>query len=194
VAPPSGDVFSLAWTSAAGYGDPLERDPCLVVQDIENACISIEWAADRYGVCLDEHGVLDSEKTDSLRKRIIGERLSAAAGPEAPLQTIAATPDDIRVSEGLVISKKGVDAFYSCTKCRTQIQNADENYKSGCIKRVTDVRDVGLAPIDPHLFIDDEIEYREYFCPGCGLLLQGNFCRPEDPEFRDIHLAIQTDD
>jgi acetone carboxylase gamma subunit len=57
------------------------------------------------------------------------------------------------------------------------------------LKRITDVRDVGLSPIDPKLFIDDVIEYREYFCPGCGLLLQGDFNRPQDPDFRDIRLA-----
>ncbi|MFV2090523.1 MAG: acetone carboxylase subunit gamma, partial [Pseudomonadales bacterium] len=182
------------WTSAAGYGDPLERDPRLVVQDIGNAYISSDWAAQRYGVCLDDRGALDSGKTDSLRKHMISERLSAATGPEAPLQTIAETPDDIRVSEGLVISMTGEDTFYTCAKCRTRIQKADENYKSGCIRRVTDVRDVGLSPIDPGLFIDDEIEYREYFCPGCGLLLQGDFNRPEDPDFHDIHLANQADD
>jgi N-methylhydantoinase B len=189
-----GDVFSLAWTSAAGYGDPLERDPERVVLDIENDYISIEWATERYGVCLDEDGVLDSQKTDSLRKRMIGERLSVATGPKAPLQTIAETPDDIRVSEGLVIARAGADSFYTCAKCRTRIQNADENYKSGCSKRVSNVRDVGLSPIDPKLFIDDEIEYREYFCPGCGLLLQGDFNRPEDPDFQDIHLVMNADD
>jgi acetone carboxylase gamma subunit len=99
------------------------------------------------------------------------------------------THGDIRVSEGLVISRSGESTFYTCRKCRTRIQNTDENYKSGCIRRVTDVRDVGLSPIDPKLFIDDVIEYREYFCPGCGLLLQGDFNRPEDPDFRDICLA-----
>jgi N-methylhydantoinase B len=189
-----GDVFSLAWTSAAGFGDPLERDPERVVLDIENGYVTIEWATERYGVCLDEDGVLDSQKTDSLRKRMIGERLSAAAGFEAPLQIIAETANDIRVSEGLVIARAGENTFYTCTKCRTRIQNADENYKSGCSKRVTQVRDVGLSPIDPNLFIDDEIEYREYFCPGCGLLLQGDFCRPEDTDFQDIHLEKQADD
>ena len=125
---------------------------------------------------------------------MISERLSTAAGPEAPFQTMAETPDDIRVSEGLVIAKSGEGAFYTCTKCRTRIQNVDENYKSGCLKRVTHVRDVGMSPIEPALFIDDEIEYREYFCPGCGLLLQGDFNRPEDPDFQDIHLVTQADD
>ncbi len=188
----SGDVFSLAWTSAAGFGDPLERDPQRVVQDIDDAYISREWAMERYGVRLGENGALDAEKTDALRKAMVSERLAAATHPGPALHTIAESPEDIRVSEGLVISKSGKGAFYTCTKCRTRIHSADANYKSGCVRRVTDVSDVGLTPIDPKLFIDDEIEYREYFCPGCGLLLQSNFCRPEDPDFRDICLASVT--
>jgi N-methylhydantoinase B len=185
----SGDIFSLAWTSAAGFGDPLERDPRLVVQDIDQAYISPDWARQRNGVCLDENGALDIEETDALRMRMRQARLSSASGPGPAHHTMAEKPGDIRVSEGLVIAKSGEGAFYTCTKCRTQIQNTNENYKSGCIKRVTDVSEVGLSPIDPKLFIDDIIEYREYFCPGCGLLLQGDFNRPDDPDFRDICLA-----
>jgi N-methylhydantoinase B len=185
----SGDVFSLSWTSAAGFGDPLERDPQRVVQDIDDAYISHEWAMKRYGVCLDGSGALDSVKTGDLRKQMVNERLATVTSPGHKLDKMAELPGDIRVSEGLVISESEEGAFYTCKKCRTQIQNTDENYKSGCIRRVTDVRDVGLSPIDPKLFIDDVIEYREFFCPGCGLLLQGDFNRPEDPDFPDICLA-----
>ena len=189
----SGDIFALAWTSAAGFGDPLERDPQRVVQDIESAYITPDWAMQRNGVCLDENGALDAEKTDALRMQMVKARLSSAASPGHTHHTIAESPGDIRVSEGLVISSSGEGAFYTCTKCRTRIQNTGENYKSGCMKRITDVRDVGLSPIDPKLFIDDEIEYREYFCPGCGVLFQGDFNRPDDPDFQDICLASVAD-
>ncbi len=185
----AGDVFSLAWTSAAGFGDPLQREPQRVVEDINNLYIDRDWAMRRYGVCLDADGQLDTQKTDALRKRIIDERLSTATRPEATLQTIAPGADDVRVSEGLVIAKTEAGAFYTCSQCRTRIHTADENYKSGCARRVTDVAEVGLAPIDPKLFIDDEIVYREYFCPGCGALLQGDFCRPEDPDFQEFKLG-----
>lgn len=189
----AGDIFSLAWTSAAGFGDPLEREPRRVARDVDDGFITIEGARERYGVCLGPDGAVDTKKTDDLRKRIIAERLSPT-GRRTELQTVAEQPDDLRVSEGLVISHCREGAFYTCKKCRTRIQSADENYKSGCVKRVTDVAQVGLAPIDPHLFIDDHIEYREYFCPGCGLLLQGDFSRPEDPDFRDVCLAAAVPD
>jgi len=188
------DVFSLAWTSASGFGDPLERDPQHVIHDLEDGYISADGAMERYGVCIDRNGAVDEQKTASLRKRIITERLSSDHRPRSKLPTLAKKPDDLRVSEGLVISHSAEGAFYTCRKCRTRIQSAAGNYKTGCVKRVTDVQKVGLAPIEPRLFIDDDIEYREYFCPGCGLHLQADFSRPEDPDFRDICLASAVAD
>ena len=185
----AGDIFSLAWTSAAGFGDPLERDPNRVMQDIADGYISPDWARERYGVGLGPDGALDEQETGRLRKSIISERLAAETSPGRQARTRTASPEDLRVSEGLVISQSTEGAYYTCRKCRTQIESSDANYKSGCVKRVTDVQKVGLSPIDPQLFIDDHIEYREYFCPGCGLLLQGDFSRPDDPDFRDICLA-----
>jgi len=186
----SGDVFSLALTAASGYGDPLERDPQRVVDDIGNAYISREWAEQRYGVCLDSNGSYDAAKSAALKSRIISQRLAGAADRE--LGTIAESPHDIRVSEGLVISNSGGKPAWCCTKCRTRIEAADRNYKSGCVRRATEVQKVGLEPIDPGQFIDDQIEYREYFCPGCGLLMHGSFCKPDDTDFQEVRLASAT--
>ncbi len=109
----AGDIFSLAWTSAAGFGDPLERQPRHVVEDLDNGYISRDWAMERYGVCVDQNGVLDTQQTVSLRQRIISERLSAAAPARgSTLPTLAARPEDLRVSEGLVISHCEEGAFF----------------------------------------------------------------------------------
>ena len=182
------DVFSLAWTSASGYGDPLERDPDRVVRDIADANMTVEWARERTGVCLDERGALDREKTDELRSKIITQRLAVANERQTALESRPESVNDRAVSEGLALVGAGDDAVYVCRKCRTVIQTADKNYKTSCIKRTTAVQEVGLAPIDPKLFIDDKMVYREYFCPGCGLLFQGDFTRMEDADIWDIRL------
>lgn len=44
------DVVRLITASGGGYGDPLERDPQRVVGDVRNQFITIEQAADDYGV------------------------------------------------------------------------------------------------------------------------------------------------
>jgi len=53
-----------------GYGDPLDRDPSAVMQDLENGVIS-HWAAKNvYKVAYDEKRLLvDEEKTNLLREQ-----------------------------------------------------------------------------------------------------------------------------
>ncbi len=188
------DVFALAWTSAAGFGDPLERDPERVVEDIDNFYIDADWASLRYGVCLDARGKLDGSRTRKRRARMFEARLSMSNRPEERLATIPQQKGDLEVSEGLVVADSGAGIYYTCKKCRTGIAKSTDNYKSGCAKQVTPIEDVGLLPIDPKLFIDDEIVYREYYCPACGLLLQSDFSRPEDPDFRDIDVTGCADE
>jgi N-methylhydantoinase B len=184
------DVFSLAWTSAAGYGDPLERDPAAVVRDIGDGYVTAARARARYGVCVDSAGAVDGPATATLRDALRRERLGAATTGSAGRPRIAQGSGDLRVADALVIARAGNAAWYVCRKCRARIGPADRNYKCGCVRRVTPVREVGLAPIDPHLHLDGEIVYREYYCPGCGLLLQGDFTRPDDDDVWDIRLFL----
>ena len=54
----SGDIFSRPTAGGGGFGDPLERDPALVLEDVADDYVSIERAAKDYGVVL---GVVDAE-------------------------------------------------------------------------------------------------------------------------------------
>lgn len=51
-----GDRFTHITPGAAGLGDPLLRDPELVLADLIDDKISVEFAANVYGVVLDENG------------------------------------------------------------------------------------------------------------------------------------------
>jgi len=48
-----GDVLRHELAGAGGWGDPLERDPQLVLRDVRNELTSIETAERDYGVCID---------------------------------------------------------------------------------------------------------------------------------------------
>jgi N-methylhydantoinase B len=52
-----------------GLGDPLERDPALVLADVEEGIVSIEAAREVYGVVLnaDRTGI-DRAATEGLRR------------------------------------------------------------------------------------------------------------------------------
>lgn len=69
------DVLYLRSASGGGYGDPLERDPRLVAEDLRNGAISTGAADEIYGVVLDESGFEpDLTATGALRVRLKAER------------------------------------------------------------------------------------------------------------------------
>lgn len=68
-----GDVFSLLTPGGGGYGDPLDRDPQAVLDDVVNGLVSVAAAADAYAVVVREEGsgyALDVEETAALRSSI----------------------------------------------------------------------------------------------------------------------------
>ena len=48
-----GDVVMIDAPGGGGYGNPLERDPELVEKDVVDGYVSLEAAADQYGVVID---------------------------------------------------------------------------------------------------------------------------------------------
>ncbi len=34
---------------------------------------------------------------------------------------------------------------------------------------------------DPERFIDDEVQFRQFYCPACGGLIENEVCRAQDP-------------
>jgi N-methylhydantoinase B len=60
-----------------GYGDPLLRDPALVLEDVVDGKISADFARRHFGVVLDGSAI-SSAATDALRERLQSERRSPA--------------------------------------------------------------------------------------------------------------------
>jgi N-methylhydantoinase B/oxoprolinase/acetone carboxylase alpha subunit len=66
----AGDVISLRTANSAGYGDPMEREPHLVLRDVLDEVISAGDAARVYGVAVDlVSEAVDHAATASLRGR-----------------------------------------------------------------------------------------------------------------------------
>jgi len=59
-----------------GYGDPLERDPDLVLQDYLNDYVSYEQAKDTYGVWIEKRSnTVNYVQTKKLRQKMLSERI-----------------------------------------------------------------------------------------------------------------------
>lgn len=67
----SGDVLYLRRASGGGYGDPLERAPLSVWNDVKSGFVSKHAARDVYGVVIhDGDNTLDADATALLRQRL----------------------------------------------------------------------------------------------------------------------------
>ena len=88
-----GDVFGRPTAGGGGFGDPLERDPALVVEDVKDDYVSTERAAIDYGVVIKtidaelcEYEV-DKDATAALRAEIRATRVAdARLAPEIVAQ------------------------------------------------------------------------------------------------------------
>ncbi len=72
-----GDVLRLITTGGGGWGDPLEREPDMVLLDVIQGKVSAQSARDDYGVLLTGHGMgmaVDVDGTETLRRDLAGAR------------------------------------------------------------------------------------------------------------------------
>ncbi|MGB9182718.1 MAG: acetone carboxylase subunit gamma [Solirubrobacteraceae bacterium] len=75
-----------------------------------------------------------------------------------------------------------------CTRCAADICAAAENYKLWVLQErgpVTDIPGVG----DPTPYgMQETLEFRRYYCPGCAVQLETEISRPELEPLWDIEL------
>jgi N-methylhydantoinase B len=70
----AGDVLVFFAPGGGGFGDPLDREPARVANDVGNGWVSIACARDIYGVALTPGGQVDDMATQRLRDSIRGAR------------------------------------------------------------------------------------------------------------------------
>ena len=64
-----GDVIVIDVAGGGGFGDPLDRDPEMVQEDVVQGCVSLEKAREDYGVVIDPATMkADLKATDELRR------------------------------------------------------------------------------------------------------------------------------
>jgi N-methylhydantoinase B len=67
----AGDSYRTISPCGGGYGDPLERDPAMVLEDVLDEYVSLESARSQYGVVINsEDMVVDETATTALRQEM----------------------------------------------------------------------------------------------------------------------------
>ena len=59
------------------------------------------------------------------------------------------------------------------------------------MRRDNDIRTANPNVGDYRRYIDERPVFRQFFCPGCGALIENEIAREGDQVLRDIELAIR---
>jgi len=104
-----GDLLLMESSGGGGFGDPLERDPALVVADVAEGYVTREAAETAYGIVWSGGGI-DSGTTARRRESLQGARprvrvnaADVAAGLGRTIRIDAGTARRLGVAEGAVV-------------------------------------------------------------------------------------------
>jgi N-methylhydantoinase B len=156
------DVFVTTSGGGGGLGDPLLRDPALVVADVAASYVTPEHAREIYGAVLDADGALDAAASAARREEIRRERIGGE--PTAELRA----PANIGVA--VVLDGDG----WACGSCGTALGAAEENWREG--EAVLSDRPIAERYAKLQMNIRDRnesprVSLREYCCPSCAASL-----------------------
>ena len=179
-----GDVYAVRWCGGGGFGDPFERALENIQEDLDNFAISSSAALSIYGVILDKNGKIIIEKTKSHRDSIRRKRIdpNRKAGREGEFL--------FQISEFLQIKSDEKGLFWSCSKCELDLAGVKENYKEKCVIEKKEFNEVNPLIGEPETFIDDSVEFRSFYCPGCGVLFDNEIALSDEPILWDTRPDI----
>ncbi len=178
------DVYAVRWTGGGGFGDPMERDPEAIQRDLDGYCVTEDTARAVYGAVLDAEGQVDPVATQKHREEIRMERVQRAD----VRATRRAGDPVVEVNPALSVKRDGDGDFWACASCSAELGPRDANYKERCIEERNPVEQSNPLVGDPLRFIDERVEFRQYFCPGCGRLVENEIAVESDGILIDTEL------
>jgi acetone carboxylase gamma subunit len=93
-----------------------------------------------------------------------------------------------RVTETLDLVSVGGRGHLGCSRCGWLLSRVGENYKAHALRIDRPIQVANPLIGDPRRFIDVDVEFRQFYCPECGRLLENEVCRAHDPLLWDIQL------
>jgi N-methylhydantoinase B len=180
-----GDVFDITFQGAGGYGDPLEREPARVLQDVLARRVSVKCAGSLYGVVIDPQTLkLDAGLTNKRRKAMLKRRLALGKGARRVAQREAEKAVRLMsIGEYLEVVRIGREKVVRC-RCGYQFGTSDRNWKESAILLKPPARAAG-----PYVRLHRDLEIRQYLCPECGRSLCTEVARKGDEILFEVEPA-----
>ncbi len=157
-----GDVLRMRCGAGGGLGDPLLRDPEVVLADIRNEYVTQQHAERIYGVTLGGAGEVDTTATAQRRALIRRERLGAEPG------TSQGQPETVGIS---VLHTAGPNGgAWVCGYCEHPLGDAVSNWRPQAVRReyVLTERFAELGMFVKERLDPPRVMLAEFYCPSCA--------------------------
>lgn len=173
------DLLYLRCASGGGYGDPLEREPKSVANDVANGLVSRDAAESVYGVLIGEDQQIDMYGTGRKRALLKQERraktrLTGAIPVLSSRLQDALTKDKktapVRhpLQEYLEVCKDGEESWIRCVSCGHVLCETGKDWIDACSPAVfPPTRGGPLMAILVGKFV-----FQQWSCPSCGVSLK----------------------
>ncbi|MGH9109389.1 MAG: hydantoinase B/oxoprolinase family protein [Acidimicrobiales bacterium] len=182
-----GDVFSVTWQGGGGWGDPIDREPEAVADDVRRELLLPATAASVYGVVLTEEGV-DLAGTDRRREEIRRTRLAAAS---APAGTVAASPEVPELREAPVVRHLGPCLSIVRHRTGTAVRTAaGATLSDGPAGWRRGAAVVPVAPAEHGITLHPDLAMTAYCCPASGTQLAVDVHRRGEMPDDDILVEV----
>jgi N-methylhydantoinase B len=169
------DVHFARVMGGGGYGDPIDRDPDAVLEDVVAGTVSAAAAGQIYGVIVDVETVtIDLAATGERRRNIRSERLGHPIAPEFAVRRDVAVTHR-RLGEYL----QDVDEGVQCVWCGHVFSRA-AHWKD-------QARSIKTPPswAGPDRDDGEEFSLAVFCCPSCATLLDVDVTHGESEPLRD---------
>ncbi len=172
------DVWGRQNSGGGGFGDPILRDPELVLQDFRNNLVSKEAALENYGVILsgDKKPAIDAEATEKQRAGIKASRKTGFAHTQLPVTDELITAAAVKhghgqqaLNEYLNLKEDDGRKMAACSHCGHSLGEVSRDGQLSVLSHEGPIREAGRQ-VDPY-HKDGKFLFRQICCPSCLTLL-----------------------
>ncbi len=162
-----GDMLYIRFMGGGGYGDPIDRDPDLVLEDVLKDLVSPECAKSIYGVIVEvDKKQVDLSKTKKQRDLIRQRRLNGAK-VKVTQRVHNVKESDYPISEYLQVVELKKGRYFQCKWCGETICRDRMKWK----EKVPSGR-FPTSKAGPFRAKSKQFFLQEFYCPSCATLLE----------------------
>lgn len=180
------DLFEVTWQGGGGVGDPLERAPGDVLEDVRYGLVSLDAARTTYGVVLDDVSAVDVEATATERRTRRAARLGVDAATLADPVPVDGPVDGLRIADRIVARRDASGEWQVASLDGAVLSRGSTRWRGGA-------RRFDLAlPFGEGAALHPDLAVTGWACPASGALLAVDVhLRGEDP-LDDIDLDFDS--